>query len=149
MAKSEKAPKVERPMAPHSGKLPDAPANCEWDTTDIGPWKFAILVAKNPDGIATLARSGEKAVGLFNRAWRILVPAQIGARDIEKSKMDKAWAEQVQKQILAFDPSQVRTRAPRGPTKVTATKAEVEAMGGAERMQKFLEARGLKLEIQA
>lgn len=136
MAKeTEDTPKVQKPFAPRSGKLPEPLAGCEWDSTEIGPFQFAIQVANSLTGIQSLARTEPKAVGLFNRAWRILVPAQVGARETEKAKMDAEWARKVQADILAFDPAVVKTRAPRTPPSVSIpagksqfSLAEVQAM---------------------
>ena len=146
---SEKKPKVQKPQAPMSGKLPELSANCEWDTTDIGPYSFAIPVPKNTAGMIELAKSESKAVGLFARAWRILVPQQIGARDIEKSKMDENWARTVQEQILGFDPAVVRTRAPRAPKSVSASPADLKKLGVKDHaaLAEFLKAQGLELKV--
>lgn len=114
--------KVPKPFAPRSGELPPAPHDCAWDTTEIGPWQFAILVAKSLVGVELLAGSHAKAVGLFNRAWRILVPAAIDARGVKKDAMNAAWAEKVQQQIINFDPAAVKTRAVRTPPTVEVPK---------------------------
>lgn len=118
----EKTPK---PFAPRSGKLPEPPAGCEWDETSVGNWRFAILVAKSVDGIVQIAKSESKAVALFNRAWRIAVPAAIDARNVKKDAMNSDWAEKVQAQILQFDPAAVRTRAVRTPPTVEVPKDKV------------------------
>ena len=120
---TEVSPKVEKPFAPLAGRvLPETPAGCEWDETSVGPWRFAILVAKNIAGISQIAKSEAKAVALFNRAWRIAVPAAIDARSVKKDAMNSEWAAKVQQEILDFDPAAIRTRAARTPPTVEIPK---------------------------
>jgi hypothetical protein len=134
---TEKTPKAELPMAPRSGDLPTPPANCEWDTTEVKGWRFAILVPSNVAGIVAMCKGDETlAVRKFSRALRIDAAAQLDARSKMVEAKDKsAAARDLQVEFLSFDPTVKAERAPRTPPTVTLvegkksyTAAEVQKM---------------------
>lgn len=146
--KKKDTDKVPNPVAPLSGKLPDPPAGCEWDTVEISKWDFAILVAKDLTGIESLCKGdADLAARLFNRALRIDVPAKLEGRDRMKGAKDKReMARVLQQEVLAFDLTAIRPRAARRPREVAVS----DLTGGMdEKTRKLLEERlraaGLKI----